>query len=180
MPTTATVRFDAAQVRASAELDSPVINTLDSGCEIVIVETVTLASGRERVRIDAPVEGWLSRMFVEDDDADDGDAASSGSSAASEAASDGGAASEPASPASPPQRRWPRGAPLSAAARGRVAARPGNGRCYDCGAALDGLASADGEGCYGDAGRGVVVCGCLLYTSPSPRDATLSRMPSSA
>ena len=23
-------------------------------------------------------------------------------------------------------------------------------------------------------------CGCLLYTSPSPRDATLSRMPSSA
>ena len=25
-----------------------------------------------------------------------------------------------------------------------------------------------------------MVCGCLLYTSPSPRDATLSRMPSSA
>ena len=25
-----------------------------------------------------------------------------------------------------------------------------------------------------------VICGCLLYTSPSPRDATLSRMPSSA
>ena len=24
------------------------------------------------------------------------------------------------------------------------------------------------------------VCTCLLYTSPSPRDATLSRMPSSA
>ena len=24
------------------------------------------------------------------------------------------------------------------------------------------------------------VCACLLYTSPSPRDATLSRMPSSA
>ena len=24
------------------------------------------------------------------------------------------------------------------------------------------------------------VCSCLLYTSPSPRDATLSRMPSSA
>ena len=24
------------------------------------------------------------------------------------------------------------------------------------------------------------VCDCLLYTSPSPRDATLSRMPSSA
>ena len=26
----------------------------------------------------------------------------------------------------------------------------------------------------------VVLCTCLLYTSPSPRDATLSRMPSSA
>ena len=25
-----------------------------------------------------------------------------------------------------------------------------------------------------------LVIGCLLYTSPSPRDATLSRMPSSA
>ena len=25
-----------------------------------------------------------------------------------------------------------------------------------------------------------LLCGCLLYTSPSPRDATLSRMPSSA
>ena len=25
-----------------------------------------------------------------------------------------------------------------------------------------------------------VLCTCLLYTSPSPRDATLSRMPSSA
>ena len=24
------------------------------------------------------------------------------------------------------------------------------------------------------------ICSCLLYTSPSPRDATLSRMPSSA
>ena len=31
----------------------------------------------------------------------------------------------------------------------------------------------------GDIGRGECV-GCLLYTSPSPRDATLSRMPSSA
>ena len=26
----------------------------------------------------------------------------------------------------------------------------------------------------------VISCDCLLYTSPSPRDATLSRMPSSA
>ena len=25
-----------------------------------------------------------------------------------------------------------------------------------------------------------IIIGCLLYTSPSPRDATLSRMPSSA
>ena len=28
--------------------------------------------------------------------------------------------------------------------------------------------------------RGILVLDCLLYTSPSPRDATLSRMPSSA
>ena len=28
--------------------------------------------------------------------------------------------------------------------------------------------------------NGCVCCTCLLYTSPSPRDATLSRMPSSA
>ena len=31
-----------------------------------------------------------------------------------------------------------------------------------------------------DMGRGIQPLGCLLYTSPSPRDATLSRMPSSA
>ena len=28
--------------------------------------------------------------------------------------------------------------------------------------------------------KGARIIGCLLYTSPSPRDATLSRMPSSA
>ena len=30
------------------------------------------------------------------------------------------------------------------------------------------------------AGQITLLCRCLLYTSPSPRDATLSRMPSSA
>ena len=29
-------------------------------------------------------------------------------------------------------------------------------------------------------GKGILIDICLLYTSPSPRDATLSRMPSSA
>ena len=29
-------------------------------------------------------------------------------------------------------------------------------------------------------GRGQLLIGCLLYTSPSPRDRTRSRMPSSA
>ena len=33
---------------------------------------------------------------------------------------------------------------------------------------------------YGCRARNCGVCTCLLYTSPSPRDATLSRMPSSA
>ena len=32
----------------------------------------------------------------------------------------------------------------------------------------------------GDNANNPQVVGCLLYTSPSPRDATLSRMPSSA
>ena len=32
----------------------------------------------------------------------------------------------------------------------------------------------------GNALRRVLLTSCLLYTSPSPRDATLSRMPSSA
>ena len=41
-------------------------------------------------------------------------------------------------------------------------------------ALVEGLASiAPGEGVLSEEG-------CLLYTSPSPRDATLSRMPSSA
>ena len=31
-----------------------------------------------------------------------------------------------------------------------------------------------------DMGEGVAVIACLLYTSPSPRDGLLSRMPSSA
>ena len=33
---------------------------------------------------------------------------------------------------------------------------------------------------YANLGTYLMVNGCLLYTSPSPRDATLSRMPSSA
>ena len=37
-----------------------------------------------------------------------------------------------------------------------------------------------GMNTYSLAKPGLVVGGCLLYTSPSPRDATLSRMPSSA
>ena len=44
--------------------------------------------------------------------------------------------------------------------------------CIDCG-----LCVAE---CPVDAIAGPVDEACLLYTSPSPRDATLSRMPSSA
>ena len=47
---------------------------------------------------------------------------------------------------------------------------------------IDGKAFA--EGLRGRVGKAVAQLqqdhGCLLYTSPSPRDATLSRMPSSA
>ena len=37
-----------------------------------------------------------------------------------------------------------------------------------------------GIGIGGAHGKGEVFVGCLLYTSPSPRDRSLSRMPSSA
>ena len=41
--------------------------------------------------------------------------------------------------------------------------------------------SSDSERCSEDLVNDVNdLCSCLLYTSPSPRDATLSRMPSSA
>ena len=43
---------------------------------------------------------------------------------------------------------------------------------------LDDLARTEGRWVLSDAGDGNYFC--LLYTSPSPRDATLSRMPSSA
>ena len=33
---------------------------------------------------------------------------------------------------------------------------------------------------YNHQGARAVICNCLLYTSPSPRDGLLSRMPSSA
>ena len=35
-------------------------------------------------------------------------------------------------------------------------------------------------GIIGQCGGGCTCCTCLLYTSPSPRDGLLSRMPSSA
>ena len=41
---------------------------------------------------------------------------------------------------------------------------------------IDGVAAAAGPGLIG----GLIVGTCLLYTSPSPRDGLLSRMPSSA
>ena len=42
---------------------------------------------------------------------------------------------------------------------------------------LKGHSMLDSEALVSPKGMGIV---CLLYTSPSPRDATLSRMPSSA
>ena len=41
--------------------------------------------------------------------------------------------------------------------------------CWDCVSGIKGLINEEGK-----------FSNCLLYTSPSPRDATLSRMPSSA
>ena len=42
------------------------------------------------------------------------------------------------------------------------------------------LSSVEGCDSIVDLDLFVIICNCLLYTSPSPRDATLSRMPSSA
>ena len=58
----------------------------------------------------------------------------------------------------------------------------GLGECGACAVLIDGEAARSCvipiEGC---AGRDIVTLeGCLLYTSPSPRDGLLSRMPSSA
>ena len=41
------VRWETA-VREEKELDSSIVTTLDSGCTVFIVESQTLASGRER------------------------------------------------------------------------------------------------------------------------------------
>ena len=62
-----------------------------------------------------------------------------------------------------------------------------DGVCDVCGAACDAVLAC-GHGVHRtciskavDEGKPEdVLCPCLLYTSPSPRDATLSRMPSSA
>ena len=45
---------------------------------------------------------------------------------------------------------------------------------------LNGYIESWTEGEFGRAALNTIIVTCLLYTSPSPRDATLSRMPSSA
>ena len=55
----------SCQVRSFASLDSPISNALAAGTEVVVVERLLLASGRERARISEPVEGWVSVMFFE-------------------------------------------------------------------------------------------------------------------
>ena len=48
------------------------------------------------------------------------------------------------------------------------------------GSAANGLATLNTHGIFSYVHSGGNLSSCLLYTSPSPRDATLSRMPSSA
>ena len=152
--TRAVVQFDHTAVRATSLLDSEVVTTLDGGCEVWVVETKTLASGRERARLDAPVEGWVSAMFIEERDASDD----------SDGEDDGATAPPPAPPstvASPaPPRPAPDAwaAPLAPKVRARLAAVAGNDRCFYCNAQLDALAAADGEGAWGDASLGAVCC----------------------
>ena len=58
-----------------------------------------------------------------------------------------------------------------------------NGNNIDCGDILRRRQETDYNlvvGCYSQVGDNKVFYSCLLYTSPSPRDTDLSRMPSSA
>ena len=52
------------------------------------------------------------------------------------------------------------------------------GKSHKIGEVHDGAATMDWM--EQEQERGITITSCLLYTSPSPRDATLSRMPSSA
>ena len=50
-------------------------------------------------------------------------------------------------------------------------------QCAMCRAVLE---SSENEGMAEGINNGIVYLACLLYTSPSPRDLSTSRMPSSA
>lgn len=172
----ALIAWDGATVRSTAELDSPILTQLDRGCEVIIVETLALESGRERVRIDAPVDGWVSGKFLEaiEDEESDGEVSYGDSSSACASAPDaegsggeedagGSSVGSPRSRVrrggSASKRRWPRGAPLSSKVLAEIASRDGNDSCYACGARLDALVGGDGEMGYGDVSTGTVVCG---------------------
>ena len=65
----------------------------------------------------------------------------------------------------------------------RVVVLAGRGKSFSAGADLNWMrraADASVEANLADARKLAGMLRCLLYTSPSPRDATLSRMPSSA
>ena len=132
--TRATVRWETA-VREEKELDSSIVTTLDSGCTVFIVESQTLASGRERCKIDEPVRGWVSRLLLEEAVESDDDEES--------------VASKP-----PP----PKKTGLSSNERVAVISLRGNDRCFHCFARIEGLWCPDGERAYGDAATGIVAC----------------------
>ena len=66
---------------------------------------------------------------------------------------------------------------VSSLGTGRTAVDITAGGDHTCVVLDDGSVKCWGANTYGQLGDGTT---CLLYTSPSPRDATLSRMPSSA
>lgn len=62
---------NGAVVRATLELDSEVVGELDTLEEVTGLEVSVASNGLERVRIAAPVEGWVSRRLLEPKDSAD-------------------------------------------------------------------------------------------------------------
>ena len=129
------VGWKGTTVRSFASLDSPVTNALEAGTEVLVLERLQLVSGRERLRIGAPVEGWVSALFLEEGPSE-------------EEEDDEGERFVVKEEGEPVVKSFEAG-PLSRKMLEGIASRPGNDRCYYCKAEfLENLRCQDGEGAW--------------------------------